>query len=452
MPKTYHDAILITRYLGIRYLWIDAICILQDDPDDWERESAKMQGIYMGSYCTIAATGSTSADEGILNERPAELWDTGLYTKSRVQPEIRYFNRIIQPASPSRDRTVSGHFNTRGWIFQEMLLSPRILHFTAHCLYFDCRSGTVSELDFIDESRTERSVKSYLKDTLLDPTRLSPQVRIETWWDVLETYTMRTLTNEQDRLPAISGIANRIAMATKDRYVAGLWQDDLVEGLQWVVATEEDYGSSTPWTRISSRRPQSFISPSWSWASVIGPIKSAKKSIGKWETNWEQEIWSPALHVLGVEVDLAHEANRFGHVTFGRLRVRGRLRPARLTSANISTSHGLILAHEASDGARKKIENAFRFDVSDEFAENSQRQDLWCLEIYRYIKGQPSFRVDARTMADQGIGDNFEDGVCFHALVLKRSDAENMYRRVGFAKLTNKLYFDDSQEQVIEII
>ncbi|KAH7076852.1 heterokaryon incompatibility protein-domain-containing protein [Paraphoma chrysanthemicola] len=65
MPKTYHDAIVITRHLGVRYLWIDAICIVQDDPEDWRAEAAKMKDIYQNSYCTIAATGSMGDEKRV---------------------------------------------------------------------------------------------------------------------------------------------------------------------------------------------------------------------------------------------------------------------------------------------------------------------------------------------------------------------------------------------------
>jgi hypothetical protein len=131
MPKTYHNAIITTRNLGIRYLWIDAICIVQNDTDDWQKESSKMSHVYQHSHCTIAITAGTHADDGFLHPRPAERYP--------LPQDPQIFDKAIKPALPTENVLVgTAPLNKRAWILQEMYLSPRILYFTPHCLYFQC--------------------------------------------------------------------------------------------------------------------------------------------------------------------------------------------------------------------------------------------------------------------------------------------------------------------------
>jgi hypothetical protein len=69
LPKTLQDAVFLTRYLGIRYLWADCLCILQDDKADWEYEASRMADVYSNAYLTIAATRASHCGEGFLQAR-----------------------------------------------------------------------------------------------------------------------------------------------------------------------------------------------------------------------------------------------------------------------------------------------------------------------------------------------------------------------------------------------
>ena len=439
MPKTYHDAIIIARCLGIRYLWIDALCIIQDDAEDWQRESAKMIDIYHHSYCTIAATGSTHAEEGILNPRPAQHLTTSEFGFGWKRPEFKYFGQHLGAASPEKGRLVKdAHLNTRGWVLQEGLLSPRILHFTAHCLYFECLSGTSSELDPMNNLRLSEDQSQSIKHRLISE-KLHPLIAYEIWWDILHEYTGKSLTKDEDRLPAISGIAMRIQAHIGDQYVAGLWRNNLVEDLQWFTSIDSDTEEELLW----SRRPKTFVAPSWSWASVVCQVSSAKKPMVKWETNWDQEIWSLALDIIHVEIKHRQINNVYGQAASGKLRVRGRLRHAHLSRFRTVRDRGLLLVLE--DRQQKILENAIRFDIPEPYSEPSSRKDLWCLEVSRCIKSQP-------TPHPPEYDDVIFDRVCFHALVLQPTGLENQYQRVGFAKLTTKTYFDGCDVQTVDIV
>lgn len=165
LSKNIQDAIQIACRLGFSYIWIDSLCIIQDSQEDWIRESANMRSIYAGAICTIAATGSENADGGCFHQRnslslyPCRLVGTpdwGIYVQ---RDELFDFERGVDQSS----------LNQRAWVFQERLLSPRILHFGSEMLFWECQLRSASE-----KFTNGYFYKSYLKD-FTDSTR--PKVR-----------------------------------------------------------------------------------------------------------------------------------------------------------------------------------------------------------------------------------------------------------------------------------
>ena len=136
LPKTFQDAVVITRGLNVQFLWIDSLCIIQDDADDWRRESANMEEVFASAYCTIAATSAKDSNEGFLNPRPDEqpvrLVDASTGTSFSVYAsEVGgTFNHDVE----------NGVLNKRGWVLQERALSPRTIHFTTTQTYWECGS------------------------------------------------------------------------------------------------------------------------------------------------------------------------------------------------------------------------------------------------------------------------------------------------------------------------
>ena len=137
LPKTYKDAICVARNLGVRFLWIDSLCIVQDDPDDWASESRRMEEVYASAYCTIAAS---SASDGFLS--PPDIESTG-HTDTPVAARIdgvhQHFQRDVE----------RGKLNQRGWVLQERALSRRVIHFTGEHAYWEC--GAVIWSTSLDE-------------------------------------------------------------------------------------------------------------------------------------------------------------------------------------------------------------------------------------------------------------------------------------------------------------
>ena len=138
LPHGYRDAISLTRRLGIRYIWIDSLCIVQDDEDDWREQAAQMATIFQGAYVTIAATSATSPSAGYFSVSPRQYLAKRLYYRDeKGVTHAAYARRTIPHFFSSTAFGQSGYsldrspLLSRGWVFQERLLSPRILHLGA---------------------------------------------------------------------------------------------------------------------------------------------------------------------------------------------------------------------------------------------------------------------------------------------------------------------------------
>jgi hypothetical protein len=143
LPKTFRDAIMMTRRLGYRYIWIDSLCIIQNSELDWTHESALMGKIYSHSSCTLAAAGSADCHGGLFRNRK----ELAIFKESSAPGTVNaspfvlvknaYVNwEIVFDRSP---------LNTRGWTLQERELSPRIIYFTKETLLFECREARGNE-------------------------------------------------------------------------------------------------------------------------------------------------------------------------------------------------------------------------------------------------------------------------------------------------------------------
>jgi hypothetical protein len=302
MPQTYLDAFKVNQSLGVRYIWIDALCIVQDDPYDWQVESAKMCDIYRDVYCTIAANAAQSNGQGCFMEKHGLSLPTNSCRLVVEENGHRSVIVLLPPRPSWKNQILSSPLNSRAWVLQERLISPRILHFTKDAIFWEC-----------SELKSSQFEPSGIPDVelLADPVSYAYSLRNLTsaecaqsaWFQLVQHYTQLGITKVEDRLPALSGLAKMIQAKTEDTYVAGLWKSSLVEGLAWALS-----GKDFKFEELHQKRP--YTAPSWSWAStdralgfltvieMTKPIGSAK-SAADWDWSFDVEILNVSIQLAG---------------------------------------------------------------------------------------------------------------------------------------------------------
>lgn len=244
LPRTFKEAVHIARYLNFDYLWIDSLCIVQDDTDDWRCESALMASVYGNSSLNIAATGASNSSLGCFLERQP-LW--------RMQRKVgsEKTEQLFECVSKSYQENLDDNpLLRRGWVLQERILAPHTLHFTTTELFWVCKEMQVSET-FPDEKWQPLSYKK-------SPSLLRPPFGLETWESLVTAYSHCQLTYARDKLVALSGLAQASQLGLSQKYLAGLWERELDRQLCWKV----NRGSKHP----------DYCAPSWSWASLNGEV------------------------------------------------------------------------------------------------------------------------------------------------------------------------------------
>ncbi|GAB1317956.1 hypothetical protein MFIFM68171_08166 [Madurella fahalii] len=218
LTKTFRDAIDIARRLRIDFIWIDALCIIQDSEDDWRTQSALMAEIYENAFLTIFASKARESSEGCYHDYSNT--DVGQEVGGLENVSMRLFtDEDLYPyaAGNSFYQLQSRHWPllNRAWVFQEQRLSRRRLHFAGKGVFWHCDTRIVSESGSHDE---------YTPETPL----------VEKWTETINRYTSMKLTVETDRLIALAGIVKRMQAARPgDRYLAGLWESTLLTDLAW---------------------------------------------------------------------------------------------------------------------------------------------------------------------------------------------------------------------------
>ena len=263
MPRTFLDAIHVTRTLGFRYLWIDSLCIIQDDRDDWKREATRMLQVYRNSILTIVADAGPDASNGLSSPSRRNEW------KQSQMPQAEYlhtrqarldFVTFSGLATHCPGREERSWVSARGWTFQERLIPPRKLHFGPYEAAWECRRLQACECAGEDPVEKGRQ-----RETSAIFTRFWQDVEAADnfaplWMRLVEEYTMRQLSVQSDTLPALAGVAALIAERHERAiYLAGLWKEYLSEMLMWKV----DAGSG------DARRHGGYYAPTWTWASRV---------------------------------------------------------------------------------------------------------------------------------------------------------------------------------------
>ncbi|KUJ20428.1 HET-domain-containing protein [Mollisia scopiformis] len=275
LPLTIQDAIRVTRNLGFRYLWIDALCIIQDDDEDKKHEIKRMGTIYKNATMTIAAANTTSVNESFLAPRPIP----GTCPFPYLLPDGTFGTLWIK--DKGHPEPIQSPLDSRAWACQESLLSPRILWYgPAHLKWIcnvdkfpDCNLGKAptyySSYNY-KHRRLPQSIYGLAEELVDDIDTLRSRIWIQTMMD----YSSRALTYHEDRLPALSGVASETQKVWGDEYYAGMWQKYLVRHLAWhaSISTTATITKDADTENLHLPKQDQSQSPTWSWTSYKGQV------------------------------------------------------------------------------------------------------------------------------------------------------------------------------------
>ncbi|KAH8807418.1 heterokaryon incompatibility protein-domain-containing protein [Xylogone sp. PMI_703] len=265
LGQTFQDAVEIARQLMVQYIWIDCLCIIQDDKDDWARESIVMQHVYGNSFCNIAATSSFDSRGGCFRNRdPAIIRPIPVLWENPADDDET--NRAyLTDINLWWNRFKKMPLNQRAWVVQERLLSPRVLHFDQDQLAWECNDLTACERfpygtgDLIKEVKMRSPLKDLFRQGLeAGYTGLGIH---DVWRPIVRNYSSTKLTRDSDKLVAIYGVAMKIKEIFDCQYAAGLFSRDMESQLTWHVLNHN-----------TTCRPKEQVAPSWSWAAVVGEV------------------------------------------------------------------------------------------------------------------------------------------------------------------------------------
>ncbi|KLU87065.1 hypothetical protein MAPG_06070 [Magnaporthiopsis poae ATCC 64411] len=330
LPQTLKDAVTVTRSLGLKYLWIDSICIIQNSEADKAHEVGHMARVYSNAHVTIGAGSASAVGRGFLKDKAdatTKLWADLLPLRCHILNEkaaaeaktIKDISGVPRVATGTlyilNEEHVARRWedwtSRRAWCLQELVISPRFLSY-GHWPTWRCRHATLSDGGFYLENPKTGPGLRRLTNTLLRSTPgpsakygadLAIMVRLRNaWTTLLRDYTRRDLSLPSDRLPAIGGIAEQLSRRTGVEYIAGLWRSTLLYDVMYCAPPRE-------WLS----RPAGNRVPTWSWASVDGPV----------ELGYVKADAEPLAMVHACEATPATGHTAFGEVAGGFMEIEG---------------------------------------------------------------------------------------------------------------------------------
>ncbi|KAL9117158.1 MAG: hypothetical protein Q9187_006309 [Circinaria calcarea] len=380
LPQTFQDAIIITKKLGIQYLWIDSLCIIQGDSKDWQHEAALMDNVYRNAVCNLSALGAESSHEGLFLPRNAELIRQPVVQVAwKDHPNETY---AIIHKDFWTDRVDNAPLNHRGWVLQERLLAPRILHFGSEQVFWECHEVDACETyphglpKLLRKDHMIRFKALDLGSPATYPREHSPMDQVsvhdeyDIWHNIVKQYTKCALTMDGDKLVAISGIAKIFQSKLQDEYLAGLWRRILLPDLLWCADRVENEEKGR-----APRRPNSYRAPSWSWASIDGVIQPFGHSS---KFDYEKEAMATILDAKTSPVS----EDPTGQVIGGMIRLRGVLYPEGLEIEHTNSRFGSIF--DAHDNYITRL----NYDVRPNLP--TQTRTIYCLPLSFYDAGDDS--------------------------------------------------------------
>ncbi|KAH9885804.1 heterokaryon incompatibility protein-domain-containing protein [Cubamyces lactineus] len=444
IPRTIREAIEVTHKLGLRYLWVDSFCIIQDSREDKTRELVRLRRIFHDACITIVAACAPSASAGFLHDRPSPV-------PSPETPRLPYWCADGRLGTVTAEPFVMSYewdrepINKRAWCLEERLMSPRKLVYASDTLQYHCQTGTTAMGDAVVRVQVAERLQNiaFMPDAEVLPTVAGWnagrwKLFSGEWADVLLNYTRRAVTKPKDKLTALAGVAEQfhgvlrhagdvgVTALTSSRYLAGLWEPTLLNDLLWKRGVE---------VPLTARPSQYYLGPTWSWASVDGPVNllTAYTRLHPYRLVGSKSILS--ARIVSCEVTLEDERLPHGRVKHGLLRLQTKLIPTTwsdgLEEPRLWASErepGGSLQMSASDGLLRKDA---RVCAAELFLDSTDKVEgtVWAVPIL--------WNVDA--------SHDFED-VHAAGLLVAKAEESTRFVRVGLWETPELGVVDDPDE------
>ncbi|KAF2005644.1 HET-domain-containing protein [Amniculicola lignicola CBS 123094] len=367
LPQRFIDSVYLARRLKLRYLWIDSLCIIQDDADDWARESSTMHQVYRNGICNIAACSGLNPTDSLFTNREPDTSE-GIVVENVFRDQTATLILIPDWVHPT---FLSAPLYKRGWVVQERLLCQRLIQL-AKFPFWECQQSVWTEIRQSQSDQpefgldiNEARLVSKMPFKLLDTRAMPPCI---SWWHIIEYYSRCKLTVSSDKLIAIGSLAKSFSKAINQPYLAGLWGgDDLIKSLLW----------DCPDALVVDTGPTEYRAPSWSWASVDHPVDF-------WRSSSSVNKQRALIHVTSYKI-VPKSHDPFGQILYGEIVLRGFVFETNIDSEFIlssrkeqdnktTTVYALILREYAPAGCMpesarhfqgiqiRKVDNSNRFE------------------------------------------------------------------------------------------
>lgn len=317
--NSVQDVVYVLRRFHVEYLWIDSLCIIQGDDGDWEHEAGSIGSIYKNATFTISATKSQGSHDSLFSD-PTKI-ATGAHLGRlpggiavRIEEEPRhpfeYDSRIGDEGGDQEEYLRARGLLRRGWVYQEVLLSPRILFFLDREIMWRCQVYKVCQCARYDADEAnggyDKNIAAERESTGTHyvSRKARRQISSRSWANIIEDYGIMRFTYPEDRLPALAGIAEEFGKEKQWTYICGLWQENISE-IMWLRG---------PYYFPKARPHNSENIPTWSWASMSSaprfpPHKSNRVEFKSYRAVYNDKEGNPYLGdvrdaVLTIEGDV----------------------------------------------------------------------------------------------------------------------------------------------------
>jgi len=318
LPRNFQDAALVTLKLDLQYLWVDSLCIIQDDKEDWQEQATQMAQVYQNGVLNIAASSAPDSHAGFLHN--------GIHADvQKVSLPAPFEGGYVSVTREwwSWECATKNRYSSRGWVLQEIGLSPRSVFFDGDQLRWQCRQRCTAEDWTYDKDHIQCFSNGFGGPPFDFSTATSAY---KMWWLWITDFSRRELTYAGDRAPALAGLSSFYANKTGHIPLLGLWSDTLAYDLSW-----EHSSWSRTVIRAQTTRPFTEF-PTWSWLSLMGKVQAQL-------TAPDTKASTISLRVVDAHVEWNSHAWTSG-LKSSRLIVNGMLKPV-ILERGATASHAI---------------------------------------------------------------------------------------------------------------